>query len=53
MATSDYNTKPARGDLAIVLKLHGFTCNCMGSLEIARGQLLSDSLGLVKVSHDD
>ena len=46
MTISDYNTKPVRGDCAIILKLHG-------SLEIAWGQLYSDHLGLVKVSHAD
>ena len=25
MTISDYNTKPVRGDYAIILKLHGFT----------------------------
>ena len=34
MTFSDYNTKPVRGDHAIIL-------NCMGSLEITRGQLLN------------
>ena len=39
MTISDYNTKPIRGDRGVILKLHRFTCNSMGSLEIARVHL--------------
>ena len=41
MTISDYSTKTIYGEFAFILKLHRFTRNCMGSLEIARGQLLN------------
>ena len=41
MPISDYNTKPVRGDCAIILKLHGFTGNYMGSNEVGWGQVFN------------